>query len=273
MSVSTKISAFRRATDLSAGSSGYLRMTEVLVKTRVNKALGRSASTSGAIAVPMKDLGGRRLYIRPGTSDLQNATEYYKFGLPLPVLEAGIANPRQMVELGCNIGVSLSSLATHFPTANLLGIEPDADNAAMARRNTGQFGDRCTIVESAIWDEPAELVLSHSTGMGANGISVRVREDSDPVDLPSIAALDLDSLLATHMPEGEIDHMLVNIEGTEPRFFAKGGDWVSRVRSLKVETQPEVGYFAADCIAQLEQLGFRAWPYEPFPKFVAAVRP
>lgn len=272
MSVSTKISAFRRATELSSGSSGYLRMTEVLVKTRYNKVCGTSARQSGAIAVPMKDLGGRRLYIRPATSDLQDATEFYKLGLHLPVPEAGIESPRQMVELGCNIGVALTSLAAHFPSASLLGIEPDAENAAMARRNTAQFGDRCKIVESAIWDEPAELVLGHSPGMGENGVSVRPREESDPAGLPSIAALDLDSLLAAHMPEGEIDHMLVNIEGTEPRFFAKGGDWVSRVRSLKVESQPQVGYYAADCIAQLEGFGFRAWTYEPFPKFVAAVR-
>lgn len=246
-------------------------MTQVLARTwdgKRSKWLGEGAP----IAVPMKELGGRALYIRPATSDLQNATEFYTYGLHLPVPEADIENPRQIVELGCNIGVALTALAARFPNATVLGVEPDPTNVALARRNTAQFGDRCIVVESAIWDSPTKLVVDRSSAKGSYAVSVRPQEDSDPPDLPVTEALDVDSLLATHMPNGKIDHMVINIEGTEPRVFARGGDWPSRVRSLMVESHPEFGYPTADCISQLEQLGFRAWSYEPFPKFVAAVR-
>lgn len=269
--VSSKWSAYRRATKLAQGGRGVLRMTQVLVMTWDGKRRGL-LSASTPIAVPMKELNGGDLYIRPATSDLQNATEFYTYGLHLPVPEAGVEDPRQIVELGCNIGVALTSLSTRFPNATVLGVEPDPTNVALARRNTARFGDRCIVVESAIWDSPAELVVDRSSAKGSYAVSVRPREDADPVDVPITEALDVDSLLAAHMPDGQIDHMVINIEGTEPRVFSKGGNWPSRVRSLMVESHPEFGYSTAECIAQLEQLGFQAWPYTPFPKFVAAIR-
>ena len=72
-----------------------------------------------------------------------------------------------------------------------------------------------------------------------------------------------------------IDYLHVTIEGTEPRVFAAGGDWRSRVRSLRVELHPYFGYGAAECIAQLEALGYRAWlapAPAPAGKWVFAVK-
>jgi hypothetical protein len=69
------------------------------------------------------------------------------------------------------------------------------------------------------------------------------------------------------------DYMHVSIEGTEPRVLGAGGAWPDRVRSLTVEVHPYFGYLAADCVGQLEALGYRAWPRpDRADKWVYAVR-
>lgn len=265
----SKVEAYRRSVRLGAGATGVARMSEVLAKTFVAK---RSNREFHQVAVPMKALEGTPLHIRPGTSDLQDALEFYTLWLHLPAAEAGIEDPRQIVELGCNIGAALTSLAVHFPAAQVLGVEPDPKNAAMARFNAEPFGSRVTIVEGAIWDKVANLVVDRVSFRGSNGFAVREELPSDPPGQAFATAVDVDTLLAEHMPEGPIDHMVINIEGTEPRILRRGGEWIRRCRSIKMESHPERGFSAEEAIALLEGHGFRAWREPDFPKFIVAVR-
>ena len=253
---------------IAAGPAGVARTCEVLVKTRLAKMRGRPFRP---VAVPMKALAGAALEIRPGTSDLQNVLEFYTLDLYRPDPRAGIENPRQIVELGCNIGAALAALGVRFPSARLLGVEPAGESLALARRNTALFGSRCTLVQAAIWDTATDLVVDRGGEKGAYGFTVRPRAPADPFDL-SVPAIDVDSLLAEQMPKGPIDHLLMNIEGSERRVLEAGGRWLERVRSLKIESHPEFGFSTEECIALLERHGFRGEPVPQFPKFVSAVR-
>jgi FkbM family methyltransferase len=269
LGISSKISAWRRSMPIAAGPAGVGRMNEVLVKTRLAKLRGREF---GPVAVPMKALGGAPLAIRPGTTDLQDALEFYTLGLYLPDPRVELRQPRQIVELGCNIGAALTALGVRFPTAALLGVEPAGESLALARRNTAPFGSRCTLVQAAIWDSVEELVVDRSSEKGAYGFQVRPRRPSDPPEDGVVPALDVDTLLHRHMPDGPIDHMVMNIEGTERRVLEAGGDWIGRVRSLKIESHPEFGFSTAECMSLLERHGFDCAPVPQFPKFVSAVR-
>lgn len=265
------ISGFRSHARQAKGVAGKLRVSEVTLKGQ--RTIHPSGGAKAAIGVPMKELGGRRLYVRPGTTDLQSASDFYWLGVHLPSDIAAGGGVNQICELGCNIGAALTALAVRYPEASLLGVEPDADNAAIARRNTAPFGERCVIVEAGIWDVEAELVVDTSNPNGEHGFTVRPRLDSDPPDRPSVEALDIDSLLDRYMPDGEIDHMIVNIEGTQPRVFAAGGLWTKRVRAMKIETHPEFGYPVDDCIEQLQALGYEAHPDPVAPgRWVTATR-
>jgi FkbM family methyltransferase len=269
LGISSKINALRRSIPIAAGPAGVGRMSEVLVKTRFAKIRGRPY---GPVAVPMKALDGAPLAIRPGTTDLQDALEFYTLGLYLPDPRAGLEQPRQIVELGCNIGAALTALGVRFPTATLLGVEPAGESLAVARRNTAGFGSRCTLVQLAIWDTIENLVVDRSGGKGAYGFQVRPRRPSDPPEDAVVPAIDVDSLLARYMPDGPIDHLVMNIEGTERRVLEAGGDWLGRVRSLKIESHPEYDFSTDECVSLLEGHGFRCTPVPRFPKFVSAVR-
>ncbi len=245
-----------------------------LAVLRVIAAGRRSKPPEAPIPVEMKALSGHRLYVRAGTSDLRNTGYYYRGDLFLPPPEVADEDLRRIVELGSNMGAALTALAVRYPAASLLGVEPDPGNAALAARNLAAFGDRARIVEAGIWDTDADLVVDRDTRYGEHGFSVRPRTPEDPEGMAGIKALGIDSVLAENLPEDEqVDYMHLTIEGTEARVLRAGGRWAQRVRSLRVEAHPELGYPAADCIADLEALGYRAWPDDRLPeKWIYAVR-
>ncbi len=255
---------------IAEGPRGALGVLRVVLAKRLRSE--RRLESAEPIGVPVKALGGERLYVRPGTSDLRNASYYYDEDLYLPPPEVAGGELRQICELGTNMGAALTALAARYPSATLIGVEPDPGNVAVARRNVARFDDRCTVVEAGIWDVDADLVVDRETHYGEHGFMVRERADGDAPEMPGIAALSIDTLLARHMPEGPIDYVHMTIEGTEPRVFARGGEWTARVRSLRVEAHPEFGYPAADLIGDLEGLGYRAWSDPSLPdKWVYAV--
>jgi len=236
-------------------------------------ASGRGDSEPGEpVGVGMKALRGEKIFVRPGTSDLSNAVAYYERAIFMP--PPGIPTPLRIVELGTNCGVAITALGVTYPQAKLLGVEADPENVTAARLNTERFGDRCEIVEGAIWDETTELTLVESTEHGAHGTSVRPTEPGDSAEWGRMAGTTIDDLLDAHLQAGEnVDYMHVSIEGTEPRVFAAGGRWPERVLSIKTEVHPYFDYEGGDCVRQLEELGYRAWiAPDPPDKWVLAVR-
>jgi FkbM family methyltransferase len=208
------------------------------------------------IELGIRALRGGSLWVRPGTSDLDMAFFNLHGRIVYPPGELEGRSLNQIVELGSNGGSGLAALAVAYPEARLIGVEPDPETAAIARRNAAQFGDRCTLVQAGIWDESAELVVE---GDEALGYTVRPREPGEPVGKPVIRGVSVDDLLAEHMPDGPIDYMAVTIEGTEPRMLATAASWIDRVRCIKVEFHPYYGFTEQDCVAALREFGFRTW--------------
>jgi len=267
------ISGYASSLALQLGSAAGMRG-----KSRVLKLVGRSRTQSArngdspALAIPMRELGGEDLWVRPGTSDLRNACYYYRDSLHLPPPEVAGSELRAILELGTNMGAALTALAIRYPGATVVGVEPDPGNATVARRNLERFGGRARLVEAGVWDVDADLVVDTSSPHGAHGFSVRVRSPSDPAEMAGVAALSIDSLLEESFPQG-VDYAHISIEGTEPRVLAAGAGWAPRVRSLRIEAHPAFSYPASECVSQLEALGYRAWPDPRFPdKWVLAVR-
>lgn len=251
----------------SAGPSGAVAVARCLLAGRVG------LSVPPRIEVPMRALGGERLVVRPRTSDLYNASWYYLDSIHLPPPEVRGEGIRQICELGSNIGAALTALAFEYPSARLLGVEPDSGNAAVARENLARFGERCQVAETGVWDSDAELVIDRSSDHGAHGFTVRERAPEDPADAAGLKARTIDSILSEFMPEGEIDYMHISIEGTEPRVLDAGGEWARRTRSIRMELHPYSGFTGERAIAQLDALGFEARPVPELPeKWVYALR-
>jgi FkbM family methyltransferase len=212
------------------------------------------------VALRMKELDGRPLFVRPGTADMNTIFLNYVQGAHLPPPGVADRDLRQICELGSQIGTGLAGLAARYPRARLLGVEPDQGNAELARRNVAAFGPRCEVVEAAIWDDETDLIVE---GDHVSGYTVRPAEADDDA-ARRVRGTTVDRLLSDHMPPGEIDYMVMNLERTEPRVLAAGASWAPRVGAIRCEIYPGLGFDGPDAVMLLEDLGFDAW-WEPRP--------
>jgi FkbM family methyltransferase len=225
-----------------------------LVRLKLREKAGAASVGDAAVPLRLRPLGGRVLHMRPGTADTGTIVHNYLTG-KRPFADRDL---RRICELGSYVGVALAGFAVRYPDARLLGVEADRANAALARRNLAQFGDRCTLVHAALWDRETDLVID---GDRSDLLFVREAHDDDPPDATRIPARTVGALLAEHMPEpdGPIDFMQLSLEGAEAKVLAGDTGWIDRVRAIRVEIHPQAGFTADACFAALERLGFDAW--------------
>lgn len=265
--LSERVARVRRLVGAASGVHGKRAAAEVLMSGR------RTTGAAAPVEVPIKALGGEPVFVRPGTSDLDNTVDYLSLEIHLPAPEVAGRDLRRIAELGTNMGAALTGLAYAYPRAELLGVEPDPGNVAVAELNVARFGERAKLIQAGIWDVDTSLVVEE-TGESEHGLVVRPATADEARAGGVVEARTIDSVLSERWPGGEtVDYLHVTIEGSEPRVFAAGGDWPARVGSLRVEIHPYFGFTDADCIRLLEALGYRAWlAPSPPDKWVFATR-
>jgi FkbM family methyltransferase len=225
-----------------------------LVRLKLREKAGAASVGDAPVPLRLRPLGGRVLHVRPGSSDTGAIVHNY-LTRDRPFADRDL---RRICELGSYIGVTLAGFAVRYPDARLLGVEADRANAALARRNLAQFGDRCTLVHAAVWDRDADLVIE---GDREDLRFVRESHDEDPPGTTHLPARTVGSLLAEHMPvpDGPIDFMQLSLEGAEANVLTGDTGWIDRVQSIRVELHPELGFTADTCLAALRRFGFDAW--------------
>lgn len=208
-----------------------------------------------AVSLRVRALGGRPLYVRPRSSDIDAISAVFVHRWFLPPVGLGEGSVRRVVEIGSNIGVALAALAARYPAAEMLGVEPDAENAELARRNVAAFDGRCTVVQAAAWDRRCQLTVERVRREW--GLVVRPRRPEDPPDWPTIDGQPVEALLDALHPGEPIDYLFMDVEGTEGRLLDGEPVWPARVRSIRLESEHEYGSDTEGCVSALERLGFQ----------------
>lgn len=162
-------------------------------------------------------------------------------------------NPKTVLDLGANIGLTSVWLARMYDCAHVVGVEPDPENAALARRNLAQNGVRGEIIEAAVGPcngKAPFATSSHSNlgslvGLGGATLDVAVRDPQSLLDEAGLGAVDLCKL---------------DIEGGEGPLLLEGdGAWLTGVRSVIAELHETV-IDANAVIAAIEAGGLRYYP-------------
>ncbi|HAI83748.1 MAG TPA: hypothetical protein DCL43_08775 [Chitinophagaceae bacterium] len=144
-----------------------------------------------------------------------------------------------IIDLGANVGYASVFFANKFPNARIVAVEPEANNYAVAQKNTAPYKN-IQLLHGAVWYEPAQLdVVDNGFGeaafmMVAQGAAAQHLPQGKVVN--SIPAYTIAQLAET-INATTIDIVKMDIEGSEKEIFEHPtNDWLPRTKMLIVET-------------------------------------
>jgi len=210
-------------------------------------------SDGRVVRIRLRELDGRPMAIRPSTSDVDTIWGTFAGRYHRPPAEALDRDLRLIWDLGANIGLTMADLAVRHPRAQVVGLEMDPENAALARENTAPWSDRCEVIEAAAWPSDGQLGYVQLVGATSGHHVTAVSPEDDP-GLATADAISPYSLLALCGPDAVVDYAKVDIEGAESALLRDNAGWAHRVRTMTVEVHAP--YTVADCEHDLGELGF-----------------
>jgi FkbM family methyltransferase len=217
--------------------SGYLttiRMLSLVPRGQWASAMiafeGRKRS-DGRFAIPLR--GGHVANLRRQTTDGDVFWEVFvKGAYRLPSPSTSDRDPLTILDLGANAGLTSLYFLMRFPAARIIAVEPDPDNAAMARLNVSPYADRAMVLNAAVSSEDGLVrVCMGEYGTGKSAMSVRptVAGDAEAVE-----ALSMKTLM-NRFDIARIDILKVDVEGAETSLLLGDRTWIDRTRVLAIE--------------------------------------
>ncbi len=133
-----------------------------------------------------------------------------------------------LLDLGANIGMTSLWLAKKYSFTQVVAVEPDPGNAALARQNFELNGVPGQVLEAAIGpkDGVARFQFSGHSMMGS------FSEDGSLVPMISV-----DSILAKFAVT-KFALIKIDIEGAEQELFDGPTDWLARTEAIIIEFHP-----------------------------------
>jgi len=172
------------------------------------------------------------IHYRSGTSDSNVLVQVFQYRQYAHLL--GRRDVRYIIDCGANIGAASLFLLDQYPGAELIAVEPDADNMAVCRQNLAPFAPRVRFVEAGIWSSDAGLIVERGKYGDGQAWSFQVRP-CRPDETPEVHGVSIGSLIRDHaFPR--IDLLKVDIERSELEVFDHGDlAWLRQTRLLAIE--------------------------------------
>jgi FkbM family methyltransferase len=169
------------------------------------------------------------IYLRRSTSDIDNFIQIYlrKEYDFLP------EKPHTVIDLGGYIGLASTYLASQYPNAKIILVEPDPDNFIIAKLNSRQFVNiECLNVGA--WSKTCDLTISAKVG-GDWGTMVREALEDEKVS-PRIKAMSVIDIMSFANIEF-IDFLKIDIEGSEKVIFSDpcSKEWIRKSKVISCE--------------------------------------
>jgi len=144
-----------------------------------------------------------------------------------------------IIDVGANIGCATCYFLEHFPTANVISIEPDQGNFSMLVKNTN-WSNRVLTINAAVWDRPINLRKAVNFRDGREWSS-SYEVDHNQITENAIKVLTLNELVANTGSAGFL-LLKIDVEGSEKHLFTEHSDlsYLQNVHFLALEIHDEV---------------------------------
>ena len=163
-------------------------------------------------------------------------------------------NASMVIDLGANVGLATLFFLSKYPSAKILSVEPDPENAKLFRKNLSKeiTQGKVAFFEAAVSDHAGKMFLSQpvlkynptlSKEKSANAIEVEVLSMHQLVELARVDRIGI---------------LKIDIEGAEEGILLNNEDWLSKVDSIIVEIHSEKSI--KNIVATLQQHHFSLRP-------------
>lgn len=185
------------------------------------------------VQLGLKALKGRKVFVRPGTSDAEVLWDVFIAHYHLPPVP--LPDDCVILDLGANVGYTTAHFATLYPHATIGVVEMDPDNMALAKMNTEFAKDRCRYLEAAVWSQSGTILYE---GLDKWGYHVINNSKPKGQSVKSAQSLSMEEVMEQCQLK-QVDYLKMDIEGAEAVVLNSDLSWLDKVRSLKVEYHPQ----------------------------------
>lgn len=143
-----------------------------------------------------------------------------------------------VIDAGCNIGLTSVYLSKHFPDSKFIAIEPDSSNFESIGYNFEANRIKNAVkVKGGLWSKNTNLKLVNDF-RDKNDWSIRVEQTHEAGDLN---AFSIQYLMSEHQLDG-IDILKIDIEGSEKEVFTAASadvSFLSKTKCVAIEIHDE----------------------------------
>lgn len=190
------------------------------------------------IGSALNPLTGSPIYLRPGTADQDVYDEIFL----AREYDIDLGDPLFIVDAGAHVGLSSVFLASKYPKATVIAIEPEQSNFAVLLRNVENYRN-IKPVRAGLWSRKANLRIQNPN---VATWSFRVTEDSSGNGIPALAIQDV----MADFNIKHIDVLKMDIEGSELEVLNHSQPWIDAVSVLIIELHDR---FQPGCIEALQR--------------------
>lgn len=164
-----------------------------------------------------------------------------------------------VLDVGANIGLAALYLASKFPDAAFLCVEPSRPSHALLTENLARNAIRAQAIRAAATSEPTRVRVAEGLHPGLTRVS------PDPGGPHSVVdGMTINSLLDAG-GFGHADLMKLDIEGGERQLLDTASTWHERIRAILMEVHAPLSGDAA--MQSLAAFGYRPLPLPDEAKF------
>ena len=167
------------------------------------------------------------VWLRLGDSDFRTLLEISRG--EYDVCLERLVDPRSVLDLGANVGLSVRLWQRRFASARIVAVEPSPASAQLLRRNVSlcKRPEVVRIIEAAVNVDGQPVFLDQSGDSDSHKVGAR----GTPVKGIAIA----EAIAMAAGEDGMVDLVKMDIEGSERALMECAATWAPMVRHLLIE--------------------------------------